>query len=42
MLIYDVGLNPMSVAGIINELLAIGSSVVGIIRYDRPKKEEIK
>ena len=38
MLVYDVTLNPISVAGIGNELLAITSSVVGIIRYDIQKK----
>ena len=42
MLVYDLSLTPVSVAGIVNELLAILSSVIGMMRYDRPKKEEIK
>lgn len=38
MLAYDISLTPISVAGIVNELLTILSSVVGIIRYDIRKK----
>lgn len=39
MLTYDFSLNPVSAAGIVNELLTITSSIVGIVRYDLQKKE---
>ena len=39
MLAYDISLTPISVAGIVNELLTITSSMIGMIRYDIHKKE---
>lgn len=39
LLVYDVSLTPVSAAGIVNELLAITSSIIGMARYDIHRKE---
>lgn len=38
MLTYDVTLIPIAYFGVANEILAISSSIIGLVRYDRVKK----
>lgn len=40
MLSYDLLLSPIAIWGVANEILATSSSIVGLIRLDRIKKEQ--
>ena len=40
MLSYDLLLSPIAIWGVANELLAISSSIIGLLRLDKAKKEK--